>query len=124
MFHSRKLNNHINQLNKQALINLYKDRKHIYEELLQKDRFVRVHHRKLQILVTEIFKVKNDLAPKTMTEVFQFRERFYNLRSGISTFMTRKVRITYFDLNSVTYFTPRIWRQIPKWQRLQDVNFH
>ena len=124
MFHSRKLNNHINQLHKQALINLYKDRKHIYEELLQKDRFVRVHHRKLQILVTEIFKVKNDLAPKTMTEVFQFRERFYNLRSGISTFMTRKVRITYFDLNSVTYFTPRIWRQIPKWQRLQDVNFH
>ena len=124
MFHSRKLNNHINQLHKQALINLYKDRKDIYEELLQKDSFVRVHHRKLQILVTEIFKVKNDLAPKTMTEVFQFRERFYNLRSGISTFMTRKVRITYFDLNSVTYFTPRIWRQIPKCQRLQDVNFH
>ena len=40
-----------------------------------------IHHRNLQILATEIFNVKNGLAPKIMTEVYEIKEPHYNLRS-------------------------------------------
>ena len=40
-----------------------------------------VHHKNLQALVTEIFKVKNDLAPNIMKDVFVLKEPPYNLRS-------------------------------------------
>lgn len=43
--------------------------------ILRKDNSVRVHPRNLQFLATEIFKVKNDLAPKIIKDYgFQFRE--------------------------------------------------
>ena len=84
-----------------------------YDELLQKDNSVRVHHRNQQFLATEIFKVKNVLDPNIMKEVFQFRELLYNLRSKMSIFLTRKVRTTY-GLNSMIYLAARICEQVPE----------
>ena len=44
-------------------------------KILRKYNSVRVHPRNLQFLATEIFKVKNDLAPKIIKDYgFQFRE--------------------------------------------------
>ena len=43
-------------------------------QLLEKDSSVTVHHKNLQALVTEIFKVKNDLAPDIMKDVFELKE--------------------------------------------------
>ena len=40
-----------------------------------------IHHRNLQILATEIFNVKNGLAPKIMAEVYEIKEPHYNLHS-------------------------------------------
>ena len=62
MSHNRNLSNHINQRHERALRSVYKNKKATYDELLRKDNSVRVHHRNLQLLATEIFKVKNDLA--------------------------------------------------------------
>ena len=41
-----------------------------FEELLRKDKSVSVHHRNIQFLATEMFKVKLELAPKFMTDIF------------------------------------------------------
>ena len=79
MFHSKKLNNHIDLLHEKTLRLVYKDKKTTYQELLQKDNYIRVHHRNPQFLATEHFKVKNDRALNIMKEVFQFREPLYNL---------------------------------------------
>ena len=62
MFHSRTLNNRINNIHERALRLIYKDSQSSFKELLEKDHSVTVHHKNLQALVTEIFKVKNDLA--------------------------------------------------------------
>ena len=63
MFHSRTLNNRINNIHERALRLTYKDNQSSFKELLEKDHSVTVRHKNLQALVTEIFKVKNDLAP-------------------------------------------------------------
>ena len=80
MFHSRTLNDRINNIHEKALRLTCKDNQSSFKELLEKDHSVTVHHENLQALFTEIFKVKNDLAPDIMKGVFELKEPPYNLR--------------------------------------------
>ena len=57
-----------------------------------------VHHKNLQILVPEIFKVKNDLAPDIMKNVFELKKTPYNLRSESNHFTRRNVKTSYYGL--------------------------
>ena len=70
MFHSRKLNNQINKLRKRCLWIVYSDNISSFEELLETDNFVSVHHRNIQVLATESHKIVNGLSPEIMKEVF------------------------------------------------------
>ena len=73
MFHSRTVNNKINSIHERASRITYNDRKSSFEELLRKDNTVSIHHKKLQLLATEIFKIKNNMAPEILSEIFQNR---------------------------------------------------
>ena len=64
MFHSRKQNHYINCIHERALRVLYKDHSSSFDELLEKDNSCKIHDRNPQKLVTEIFKVKMNLAPE------------------------------------------------------------
>ena len=70
MFHSRKLNNQINRLHERCLHVVYNDRLSTFEELLNKDNSLLVHHRNLQCLATEMFKVHSGEASQILQEVF------------------------------------------------------
>ena len=59
MNHSRALNNKINRIHERALRLVYRDKKSTFEELLNKDNSVKFHIKNLQVIVTEMFKVKN-----------------------------------------------------------------
>ena len=56
MFHSRGSNERINKIHERALRVVHNDYFSAFEELLLKDNSVSIHHRNLQVLVTEIFK--------------------------------------------------------------------
>ena len=79
MFHSRKLNERINHIHEMALRIVCKDFYSSFQELLIKDNSSNIHHRNLQKLVTEIFKVKNGLSPELMNDVSEFIEKPYYL---------------------------------------------
>ena len=74
MCHGRGLNNKINNLHERALRTVYQDKKSSFETLLKHDKSVSIHVKNLQYLATEIFKVKNDLCPEIMKEIFIFHE--------------------------------------------------
>ena len=76
MFHGRTLNNRINNIHEGALRLTYKENQSSFKEPLEKDHSVTVL---VQVLVTENFKVKNDLAPDIMRDVFELKEPPYNL---------------------------------------------
>ena len=40
------------------------------QELLNRDNFVLIHHRKLQVLTMEMFKIHRELSPKILREAF------------------------------------------------------
>ena len=52
------------------------------EDPLKKDETVNTHQRNLEILATEIYKVKTDLSPDTMQYIFHFVEKHYKLRNN------------------------------------------
>ena len=60
MFHNRALNDRINKIHKRALRLVYQNKNLSFSELLELDNAVTIHQRNLQVLVTEIFKVKNN----------------------------------------------------------------
>ena len=70
MFHSRKLNNKINKLHERCLQIVYSDNTSSFEELLETDNSVSVHHRNIQVLATELYKLVNGLSPEIMKEAF------------------------------------------------------
>ena len=58
MLHSGTLNNGINNIHERALRLTYQDNKSSFKQLSEKDHSVTVHRKNLQVLFTEIFKVK------------------------------------------------------------------
>ena len=76
MFHSRTLNNRINRLHERALRLVYKEPILTFEELLRKDNSFTIHHRNLQKLATEMYKIKNDRSPTLMKFIFPDRNNF------------------------------------------------
>ena len=114
MFHSRKLNNRINYIHERALRLVYKDDLSSFNELLAIDNSVTIHHRNLQALAIEIFKLKNGYAPDILQEIFELREPPYNLRDKRKHFWKKKIRTTKYGLQSIKYLAPKIWELVPQ----------
>ena len=81
MFPSRMLYNHINKLHEKALRIVYKNSNLTFEELLQKGKSFTIHHRNLQKLATEMYKIKNNYSPLTMKHIFLDSTNPYKLRN-------------------------------------------
>ena len=63
MFHSRNLNNDINNIHERALRIVFRDYKSTFQQLLKQNKSVSIHQRNLQILAAKIFKAKDGLNP-------------------------------------------------------------
>ena len=120
MFHSRKLNERINHIHERALRIVYKDYHSSFQELLIEDNSLNIHHKNLQKLVTEIFKVKNSLSPELMNDVFEFIEKPYSLRTT-SHFRSRKIRTTKYGIETPSYLGRKLWNLVPnEYKRFAD----
>ena len=62
MFHSRGLNNKITSFHEKTLSITYGHRSSSFQDLSKKDNLVSIHHRNIQALATEMFKIKNNIA--------------------------------------------------------------
>ena len=109
MCHSRGLNNRINNLLERALRIVYQDKKSDFETLLKNDKSVTIHVRNLHYLVTEVYKVKNNISPEIMKENFHFQENVnYTLRIGTD-LASRNMRTTLFGKETVSNLGAKIW---------------
>ena len=84
MFHSRPLNSKIYSIHEialrityqdnheRALRITYQDNMSTFQELLNKDNSVSIHHRNLRVLATEMFRIHRGLSPEIVREIFVF----------------------------------------------------
>ena len=112
MFHSRNLNNKIKRIHERAIRLVYQNNLS-FSELLGLDNSVTVHQKNLQVLVTEIYKVKNGIAPEIMNHIFELKNRSYNIRSTCNQFRRENIKTVYYGLQSVRYIGPKIWELVP-----------
>ena len=106
------LNNKINSLHERALRITSGDRSSSFENLLKKDNSVSIHHRNIQALATEMFKVKNNIAPEIMKELFAPKMSSYDLQNNNS-FKRRRVKSVWHSTELVSYLGPKIWDLVP-----------
>ena len=103
MFCFRQSNNLINKVYERALKLIYQDNCN-FEVLLEKQHNFSIHQRNLQVLMTEISKIVNGIAPPIMNSPFTFRLNQHNLRD-FQELLTekrnekRKVLLTTFKLS-------------------------
>ena len=125
MFHSRKVNSKINHSQERSLRIAYKDYITSFEDLLKKDNSFKIHHKNIQSLTIELFKVEKGTANPILCDIFPLRFIDYNLRSQTD-FSVSSVNTTHFGLNSSRYFAiimeygPILWNMVPL--ELKDLN--
>ena len=107
-FCSRKINNRMNRIQERAQRIVYKD----CFNFCTTDTSVLIHIRNLQVLVTEIFKVRNNLSPSIVQNIFRTTEPAYMLRRD-SIFESCRKQNQRYGIESLTCLGPKIWPQVP-----------
>ena len=106
MFHSRGINNKINRIHERALRITYNNKSSSFQNLLEKDSSVTIHHRNIRTLAIETFKVLHGLTPPLLNEVFVERNCNYNLR-GNNFLKRRTVNSVRYGTESVSFLAPK-----------------
>ena len=103
MFHSRNLNNKINWIHERALRLVYHNNLS-FSQFLNLDNSITVHQKYLQILGTEIYKVKNRIAPEIMKRYFELQNPSYNLRSSCNQFRRKNKNCSlWFTVRKISW---------------------
>ena len=103
----RTMNNRINTLHEKALRLVYTNKSNLsFDDLLKEDKSVKIQQNNLQILATEIYKVKNDIGPKIMADIFHFVEKPYNPKNN-SIMQRQANRSVYFGTESISSLAPK-----------------
>ena len=85
MCHSHENNNKINRLHERCLRIRCNDKQSSFNAFLEKDCSVSIYERKIKILVTQMFKVSEYLAPYQTHEIFKLKYKpYYNGRYLLS----------------------------------------
>ena len=107
------MNNRINRIHERSLRIVYNDFISTFSDLLQKDNSVSIHYRNIQLLCIEIFKVRHQLSPDIMNNVFKFKQSMYNLRRK-TIFESSNIRTEHFGIETLSYLGSKIWEQVPE----------
>ena len=73
MFCGRKTNAKINHVHERALRIVYRKSNLRFDQLLQIDKSYNIHHKNIQTLVIELYKVKNSLSNQIMQDILEKR---------------------------------------------------
>ena len=119
MFHSRQINSKVNSLHYRALHMVYLEETSSFEKLLTKNGFVTIHHRNLQVLAVEMFKVIKGIAPTFMNEIFSRNENAFadnvssNTRSKSIFYNPSNPKTVYHGLEILRCLGPKIKDMVP-----------
>ena len=96
----------VNKIHKKALCFIYpSNSKLTFKELLDNNKTVSIEQKNLQVLATEIFKLKLNISPEILQELFSFNVRNYNFRSQL-TLKRIKTSSVYYGSKSLSSLAP------------------
>ena len=86
---------------------------HLLNSLRERDNLTTIHNRNIQLLTTELFKVKNGLSPPFMNEIFvENAQHYYDFRKKVE-FKGNNVKAVYNGTETLTLLGLKIWEILP-----------
>ena len=89
------------------------DKNSSYEELLTKDGSVSIHHRNIQALATEFYKIKNRILPELFTEIFACETESHSNLRRCNDFRIPSIHTAYHGSESISFVGPKICNILP-----------
>ena len=109
----RSLNSKFNHIHERALRIVYQDFQSSFSALLIKDNSFTIHRKNLRLLAIEIFKVKMNISPEIMNDIFDFSKNCaYELRCG-NCLSKSNIHSAHFGIESIANIAAKIWNKIP-----------
>ena len=119
MFCPRKSNNLIKKVQERALRITYNDQLTDFKSLLSNHNEITIHQRNLQVLMTEIYKIINHIAPPIMSSLFEIRENTHNTRY-FQVLSNESRRTVNYGLETICYRAPFLWANLPPEYKLAN----
>ena len=88
--------------------------------MLENNNDISNHHRNIQALSIEVFKMKYKLAPSITESILNTRFNTYSLRK-FQEFVTERKRTVWYGLETFSYRDPQLWSLLP--ESLKEMNF-
>ena len=89
------------------------DEKSNFEELLERDNPVSIHHQNIRFLAIEMFNVFSGISPRIVKEIFQFRDVVpYQLRQQTDS-QIPSVHNVFSGIESIKFLGPKIREILP-----------
>ena len=104
----KNIEQHDNNLHDRSLRIVLNDYSSNFHELLENNNDICNHHRNIQTLFIEVFKMKNELAPPIMESKLNRRVNTYNLRN-FPVFITDRKKHVWYGLEMVSYRHLQLW---------------
>ena len=101
----------MNHIQERALRLVYEDYATPFEQLLTEDKSVTMHQKNIQRVAILMFKVKNNLCPSFIQEIFQLNEKVHNTRSNSDFLRPKVATVSWGDL-SLRSFGPIVWNKM------------
>ena len=108
MLHRCKNNNKIKHLHERCSTLIYSDKKSSYENFLEKDKSVSIHHKNIQALAIEMFKVKHKLCSEITSDIFMERTNNQSNLRNTPDFIAPQVNSVFHGTKTISYLGPKI----------------
>ena len=107
----------LERLQERALRIIYNCRTDTYEDLLRRGKLPSLYNRRLQEIVTLMYKVRNGLVPDYIGELFNFKNKVYSLRNA--DFDIPRYSTVRYGKHSIRYLGPYLWSRLSPSDRQQ-----
>ena len=122
MFCSRQSNDLINKVHVSGLRLSYRDETKDFQQILREQNEITIHQRHLQVLMTEMYKIVNGIAPPIMNSLFQFCCNTHNIRNFQEIFTENRKTVKY-GTETLTSQAPFLWANLyTKYENAESCN--
>ena len=111
MFCSRQTNNMINKVHERGMRIVLNYHIRDFETMLQNIDNITSRHRNIQTVMTELLKIKYDLASPIADFMLNRRTICYNFRN-LQEFQTERKRTLFYFLETISYRIPQLWTHL------------
>ena len=117
MFCYLQSNNLTNKIQQRSLGISYKDQKISYQNLLETHNELTIYQINLQVLMMEIYKIFNGVAPPIMNSLFDFWSNEYNIKN-FQVLLADFRRTANYGIEIITYRVPSLCVKLPSEYKL------